>query len=58
MGGVVYAGKYSHSVENQHILVCAPTSTIEFVETLAQNCSYQALGATRYLQAEVSNSLF
>lgn len=40
------------------ILVCTVTSAIECVETLAQNCSSQALGTAQYLKAEVSNSLF
>lgn len=43
--------------ENQHVLVYTVTSPIEFVDTLARNCSNQALGTTQYLKAEVSNFL-
>lgn len=58
VGERVWGSIHSHSVENQHTRVSTVTFPIEFVETLAQNRSYQALGTTWYLQAEVSNSLF
>lgn len=35
------------------MLDCTGTAPIEFVQPQAQNCSYQALGTTQHLQAEV-----